>query len=284
MKKALFKDSVKEIKNTYKRFLSILLMAFLGVGFFAGIRATSPDMVDTIDDYYNSHNMYDIQIISTLGLTNDDIEEISKVENVKEVVGTYETDATLEVENKELVAKVMCIEDINKPELIEGKMPENESECVVEPLFLTANNKKIGDTIELSIENVTNDDGEEVEYLNQKQLKIVGTVKSPIYLSSDRGTSSLGSGKIDYYIYINKNNIKASDVYTNIYAKVENPENFQTSSTKYEEYIENTVNNIEEIKDEREQARQNALIEKATKKVEDAENEFNTKKQEEETE
>ena len=75
--KALFKDSVKEIKNTYKRFLSILLMAFLGVGFFAGIRATSPDMVDTIDDYYNSHNMYDIQIISTLGLTNDDIEEIS---------------------------------------------------------------------------------------------------------------------------------------------------------------------------------------------------------------
>ena len=284
MKKALFKDSVKEIKNTYKRFLSILLMAFLGVGFFAGIRATSPDMVDTIDDYYNSHNMYDIQIISTLGLTNDDIEEISKVENVKEVVGTYETDATLEVENKELVAKVMCIKDINKPELIEGKMPENESECVVELLFLTANNKKIGDTIELNIENVTNDDGEEVEYLNQKQLKIVGTVKSPIYLSRDRGTSSLGSGKIDYYIYINKNNIKASDVYTNIYAKVENPENFQTSSTKYEEYIENTVNNIEEIKDEREQARQNALIEKATKKVEDAENEFNTKKQEVETE
>ena len=273
MKKALFKDSVKEIKNTYKRFLSILLMAFLGVGFFAGIRATSPDMVDTIDDYYNSHNMYDIQIISTLGLTNDDIEEISKLENVKEVVGTYETDATLEVENKELVAKVMCIKDINKPELIEGKMPENELECVVEPLFLTANNKKIGDTIELSIENVTNDDGEEVEYLNQKQLKIVGTVKSPIYLSRDRGTSSLGSGKIDYYIYINKNNIKSSDVYTNIYVKVENPENFQTSSTKYEEYIENTVNNIEEIKDEREQARQNTLIEKTTKKYKDAENE-----------
>ena len=77
MKKALLKDSIKEIKNTYKRFISILLMAFLGVGFFAGIRATSPDMVDTIDNYYDKQNVYDIQIVSTLGLTDEDLEEIS---------------------------------------------------------------------------------------------------------------------------------------------------------------------------------------------------------------
>ena len=78
MKKALFKDSIKEIKNTYKRFISILLMAFLGVGFFAGVRATSPDMLDTIDIYYKNQNMYDIQIISTLGLTIDDLNSIKK--------------------------------------------------------------------------------------------------------------------------------------------------------------------------------------------------------------
>ena len=60
MKKALMKDSIKEIKNTYKRFLSILLMAFLGVGFFAGIKATSPDMVNTIDKFYKDQNVYDI--------------------------------------------------------------------------------------------------------------------------------------------------------------------------------------------------------------------------------
>lgn len=69
MKKALFKDSVREIKNTYKRFISILLMAFLGVGFFAGMKAASPDMVDTIDDFYKNQNVFDIQVISTLGLT-----------------------------------------------------------------------------------------------------------------------------------------------------------------------------------------------------------------------
>ena len=92
MKKALLKDSFKEIKNTYKRFISIALMAFLGVGFFAGIRATSPDMVDTIDKYYKNQNVYDIQVVSTLGLTNDDIEELSKIPNIETVVGSYEKD------------------------------------------------------------------------------------------------------------------------------------------------------------------------------------------------
>ena len=87
MKKALMKDSIKEIKNTYRRFLSILLMAFLGVGFFAGVRATSPDMVDTMDKYYDNQNVYDIQIMSTLGLTDSDIEEISKIENVEMLLG-----------------------------------------------------------------------------------------------------------------------------------------------------------------------------------------------------
>lgn len=82
MKKALTKDSFKEIKKSYKRFISILLMAFLGVGFFAGVRASSPDMEKTIDKYLDERNVYDIKLISTLGLTNDDINAISNLENI----------------------------------------------------------------------------------------------------------------------------------------------------------------------------------------------------------
>ena len=92
MKKALLKDSLKEIKNTYKRFVSILLMAFLGVGFFAGLRASSPDMVDTIDKYYDNQNVYDIQVLSTLGLTDEDVDALSKVDNVENVYASYEVD------------------------------------------------------------------------------------------------------------------------------------------------------------------------------------------------
>lgn len=280
MKKALFKDSVKEIKNTYKRFISILLMAFLGVGFFAGMRASSPDMVDTIDQYYKENQVYDIQILSTLGLTNDDIESISKIDNIETIVGTYEIEGKMEIENKEIITKIMCIEELNQPILLQGELPKNQDECVVEEKFLTANNKSIGDTIEVEVENTKNDEGEEIEYLNQSNLKIVGTVKSPLYISRDRGTSSLGSGKIDYYIYMPKENIKANQIYTGLYIKVKDSEKYTTSSEKYEDYIAEVREEIEAIKEEREQARHDKLVNIATAKVEEAETELNGKKQE----
>ena len=278
MKTALLKDSVREIKNTYKRFISILLMAFLGVGFFAGIRATSPDMIDTLDNYYDSQNVYDIQVISTLGLTQEDIDELSKIENVEEVTGSFEKDGMVELENIEAVVKTMTLQDLNQPVLIEGELIQNSDECLVESDFLTANNLHIGDTITLEIEKSTTDDGEEIDYLKQKELKIVGTVQSPLYISRERGTSSLGAGKVNYYMYISQDNINASSVYTNIYIKVKDAQGYTTSSDKYDECVENVEDKIEEIKEAREQARHNQLVEIAQTKVDDAEKELNDQK------
>ena len=252
MKKALLKDSVKEIKNTYKRFISILLMAFLGVGFFAGIRAASPDMLDTIDQYYKEQNVFDIEILSTLGLTQQDIEEISKIENVEAVDGAYEIDGKIETESKETIAKFITIGDINKPLLLKGELPVNENECLVEESFLSANNKSIGDTIQVEIEETTNDNGNKIQYLKNNEMKIVGTVQSPLYISRDRGSSNLGAGKINYYVYIPKENINATDVYTNIYIKVKDADKYTTSSDKYEDYIEDVKDSIEQIKEDTE--------------------------------
>jgi len=279
MKSALLKDSIKEIKNTYKRFLSILVMAFLGVGFFAGMRAASPDMVDTIDQYYKESQVYDIKILSTLGLTNDDIDALSEIDEIENTVGTYETEGKIEIDNKEIITKIMSVEKLNKPILLQGNLPKTQNECVVEDSFLTANHKSIGDTIEIEIEKTKNDEGEEVEYLNKNILKIVGTVKSPLYISRDRGTSSLGSGKIDYYIYVPKENIKANEIYTNIYIKLKNSENYTTSSEKYEEYIAEVKEKIEAIKEEREKARHDKLVDIATRKVKEAEEKLNENKQ-----
>ena len=279
MKSALLKDSIKEIKNTYKRFLSILVMAFLGVGFFAGMRAASPDMVDTIDQYYKESQVYDIKILSTFGLTNDDIDAISEIDEIENTVGTYETEGKIEIDNKEIITKIMSVEKLNKPILLQGNLPKTQNECVVEDSFLTANHKSIGDTIEVEAEKTKNDEGEEVEYLNKNILKIVGTVKSPLYISRDRGTSSLGSGKIDYYIYVPKENIKANEIYTNIYIKLKNSENYTTSSEKYEEYIAEVKEKIEAIKEEREKARHDKLVDIATRKVKEAEEKLNENKQ-----
>lgn len=246
MKKALLKDSIKQIKNTFKRFISILLMAFLGVGFFAGLRAASPDMVNTIDEYYKEQNVYDIQILSTQGITKTDIEKISEIEEVKKAEGNYEKDGKIEIENKEKIAKLISIGEINKPVLIEGKMPQKENECLVEQTFIESNNKKIGDTINIDIEKTKIPTGEKIEYLNKNELTIVGIAQSPLYISRDRGSSNLGSGKIDYYLYIPEENIKNKDIYTNMYIKTKNEKEYVTSKKEYEDYINDVINQIKD--------------------------------------
>ena len=281
MKKALLRDSIKEIKNTYKRFISILVMAFLGVGFFAGLRAASPDMLDTIDKFYRDSQVFDIKILSTLGLTESDIDALKNIDGVKNVAGSYEVDGKIKLDKKEIITKLITVGDINKPILLDGNLPQNADECAVEESFLEANNKKIGDIIQVDVEKTKNDNGDEIEYLKNNQLKIVGTIQSPLYVSRDRGTSKLGNGKINYYMYISKDNINANEIYTSVYITAKTTE--QTASTKYEDYIEQIKNNIEEIKSEREQARRNQLVELANGKVADAENELNTQKQEAET-
>ena len=279
MKKALYKDAIKEIKNTYKRFISILLMAFLGVGFFAGIRATSPDMVNTLHTYYEALNVYDIQVLSTLGLTQEDVDAIKQIDGVKDVDGTYETDAIIEIEQAEIIAKVMCIEDTNQPVLLEGRMPEKSTECVVEEGFLKGTNKKIGDTIQIEIEDTTNEEQEKIPYLKEKEMTIVGTVRSPLYLSQDKGTSKLGAGKINYYILIPKENINASEVFTQIYITIENADKLITSSTAYEEKVNEIKTQIENLKEDRQQARYDKLVGNANQKVEEAQATLDKEKQ-----
>ena len=115
MKKALVKDSIRQIKNTFKRFLSIVLIVFLGVGFFAGIRATSPDMKDTVDTYYDLQDVMDIEVLSTLGLTQNDIEALKNVQGNNKVEGSYSIDTTVSNKEKEFVVKVKAKpENINK--------------------------------------------------------------------------------------------------------------------------------------------------------------------------
>ena len=297
IKKALLKDTFKEIKKSYKRFISILLMALLGVGFFAGLRASSPDMVDSIDTYYKKQNVYDIQVMSTLGLTDSDIEALASIENVENVYGTYSKDGVIKTNDKEIVSKILCVDDVNIPVLVEGSMPENIDECVVEEGFLEGTKKNIGDYIDIEPEETnemdtsealggTNEtittEGEETAYLKNKKLKIVGIVESPLYISRERGSTKLGTGVINYYIYVNRENIN-SEVYTEIYITLENRDKYQTGSNNYEDYVEETKDKIEEIKAERENARYQELIDEANAEIAKAEEEFNTEKQNGET-
>ena len=284
MKTALLKDGIKEIKNSYKRFISLLLIVLLGVGFFAGIKATSPDMKKTLDKYFDDLDVMDIQVISTLGLTDDDIEAIGQVDQVEKAEGTYQTDALVTIGEEEVVVKLETLTDsLNKLNLVEGRMPENANECVVEPRFLTGTGHNIGDTIKVEIENITNDDGEEESVLKNNELTIVGIAESPLYIYTDRGSTSLGDGMIDYYVYVSKENLNAS-IYTNVYLTVAGAKDLETNSDDYLEKIGVVKDNLETISEERREARYNELYDSANSKIEDAQKELDEEKEKAEKE
>ena len=270
MKTALFKDGVKEITKSYKRFLSILLIVLLGVGFFAGLKVASPDMRKTLDKYFDELQVMDIQVLSTLGLTDEDVTAIADLENIEKAEGSYQTDAIVNLEEEEVVVKLESILDnINKLEIVEGRLPENKNECVVEPNFLLGTGYNLGDTIEIEVENTTNDDGEEIKVLKQSKVTIVGTVKSPLYIYTDRGNTKLGSGVIDYFLYVPKENINP-EIYTNIYVTVEGARDLETTENKYEDIVGKVEDELEAISEERREARYNELYESTNSKIEDA--------------
>ncbi len=284
MKTALLKDGIKEIKNSYKRFISLLLIVLLGVGFFAGIKATSPDMKKTLDTYFDDLDVMDIQVISTLGLTNDDVKAIGQVDQVEQAEGTYQTDAIVTIGEEEVVVKLETLTDnLNKLNLVEGRMPENANECVVEPRFLIGTGHNIGDTIEVEIEDITNDDGEKEAILKNNELTIVGTAESPLYIYTDRGSTSLGDGMIDYYLYVSKENLNAS-IYTNVYLTVAGAKDLETNSDDYLEKIDAVKDNLEAISEERREARYNELYDSANSKIEEAQKELDEEKEKAEKE
>lgn len=272
MRNVLLKNSIKQIGNTKRRFISILIMALLGVGFFAGLYATGPDMQESLDKYLDNTNTYDIKIVSTLGLTDKDVSEIENIEDLGKVYGIKEKDAEVTINNKEYVVNFIDKNNINEPILIDGSMPENSLECTIDRRFHETYKYNIGDRI------FVND--KENNFKNT-ELTIVGITESPLYISSDRGNSKLGSGTINCISYtINNINI---DYYTSIGIQVKDAKNLQTNTTQYKELIEIAKQKIEKIKEDRQNQRYDELIEEANNKLNDAQNEFNKEKNSGET-
>jgi putative ABC transport system permease protein len=196
MRKASFrKNLLREIKNSKSRFLSIFVIVAIGVAFFAGVRATSPDMILTCDKYLKDNNFSDLTILSPVGFVDTDIENIKSLKGVSEVIPGYGFDAMAVNGRSEKPVKVHSFkigdQRSNKPVLVEGSLPRSEDECVTEETFLQSEHLKIGDYIELKTLSDT------------KKFKIVGTVNSPLYISNyDRGNNSLGNGKTTAFFQI----------------------------------------------------------------------------------
>lgn len=243
MKTKLLKHIFMKIKDNYKRFLSLICMAFLGVGFYAGIQSSSPDMLKTLDNFYDENNVYDISVISNVGLTEDDLLKLSKIKNVELAINIQEKDTYLEIEENNYVVKLIEYNSqMNNVYIKEGRLPKNNNEVSVDNALLENNNLKLGDSITI--------DG--------KKYSIVGNVISPLYFSAERPNSNLGSGKVDYYIYV-YNGFLDLEAYSNIYITVKGAKKYLTNSDSYKKLINNVKKDIDLIKDKQQDIRYDEL-------------------------
>ena len=284
LKKSLFKNNFKSINRTKRRFFSILIMAFLGVGFFSGLVATSPDMLDSLDRYADSSNLYDINILSTLGLTDDDIISIQGVEGVDKVYGTQSKDSLVKIDDQESICKVIEFnENINSPVVIAGRNIENENECLLDPAIVRTGEGAesfIGKKIFLKNEDM---DSEDNPIFTVKEFEIVGIAETPVYISSERGNTTLGNGTVSFYIFT-QDNVINMDYYTGLYVTVKGAKATVTNSDEYLKLVNSVIAKIENITETRENARYQSLVDDATKKINDAQKEFDDKKLEVDTE
>lgn len=262
--KTLFKESVVSVKKNFKRFLSILLIVLLGVGFFAGIKATSPDMKNTIDKYYKDTNFMDFDLISIWGIKDNDIEKLKG--DGYNVEGSYEFDAIVKGETEEVI-KILSYDkdsEINKVVLLNGRFPKKPDECLIEQSKYTKSHK-IGDTITVEDDN-----------LKEKTLTIVGIIKSPIYTSLERGSTKLLSGKVNFFMYVPIDNFDM-DYYTSAYITLNN--SLSTFSNEYENIIESKTKYFENLTESISEVRYNDEIEKANDKIKDSEDKLNKEKE-----
>lgn len=228
--KKLLKETIVCMVKTSKRFISILVIVLLGVGFFAGIRAVAPDMKNTLDNYYEKTNMYDIFITSNYGI-REKVEK--KLEEKYNVETGYSFDA-ITTKKEDYATKIISYnkeDKINTPKLIKGKMPEKVDEVVVDNDFRSE--IKIGDKITI-----------DSNLINNKTVTVTGYVESPLYISTERDSTNLLSGTIDYYLYMNETNI-ISPVKTTAYINLAAEES--RFSKKYEDTVKKAKKDIRKI-------------------------------------
>lgn len=280
MTKALRKDFGREIKKSFSRFISILLIAALGVAFYSGIRSAMPAMRNTADAIYDAENLMDIRIISTLGMTENDLEEIKKVEGVKEAEGSFSSDFLCLANSSEIVTKIIAMpKSINDVKVTEGRYPEKYNECVVSREFLQESGLKFGDYVTL-----TSGTEEDIfETLAAESFEIVGVCKTSYFLNGDMGTSTIGDGVVDGYVVIPQEAF-VTDYFTDIYVTVNGVAELDCYSEEYAEKIEVVINNIKQIADKRCDIRYSEVRAKSSEMLEDARNEYENAKNTAETE
>ncbi len=277
MKNAIFKEALREIRRSKNRFISILAIIAVGCGFFAGVKSACPDMKLTARTYFDEHQLYDIQLISTYGFDENDLSAIEQLEGIRGFLPSWYTDVLVSEEgSSELIFRVLADsgdatgEDaLNEPMLIEGRMPENSNECVVGITDLMPAAWDIGSVIELK------DGGDDTleDTLSTTGYTVVGFVKTPQFFNLTLGSTTIGDGQLDGYLIVPAENF-TMDVYTSVYLTLEDTLGAEPFSEEYEQAVDGLADQLEAIADRRSDERYEEILAEAEEELTDARKEL----------
>ena len=267
MKSGMWKSTVREIKQSFGRFMAIFAITALGVSLFSGLKVIQPAMVKTTDNYFREKEFYDYRVLSTLGFEQQDLEKISDQEGVRFAEGIVSVDVLCDTESESgKVLKIYSLpENINGIELKEGRLPESSKECVVDAL--TFPKDCIGQKIFLSREN----EEDTLENFIYEEYEIVGTVQSSNYIQFERGNTSLGKGKISGFMYIPMEGFDV-DYYTEILVKFD--EDYKIYSDEYKSFIDGKETVWESLAEDAAGDRYDRLMNEAEGELADAKQEL----------
>lgn len=286
-KRSFYIDIFRTLRNNLSRFIAIVVMTALGTGVFTGFAAGCMDVFDSADHFYDKQNTYDIKIVSTLGLSEDDLSSLAALSNVKSVFGNCSMDVVIkQKQGSQLLANVSTLdtEGMNVPYVLEGTLPTKAGQIAVTSKFITDSGLQIGDSILL--EETVDADEEDTEdtettssapSLAVKNYEITAIILSPLNISNTEGSLAavtLSSGRSDYMLYVTRDCIK-SDIYTAIYLTIDGTEDLNCYSVEYQKLVEDMTATIENtIQDEREQVRYEKVVGDAKTKLAEAEQEL----------
>ena len=277
MSKGMIKTTIREIKGSLGRYMAILAIVMLGVGLFSGLKATTPAMIATENDYLTQQNFFDFRLLSTVGFDEEDVEELIKLDEVADAEGAVSVDAlcTLGEGNESAYIIHMLPESINRVVLTDGRMPEHADECLLDSALYGE------EAIGMQITVTDSNDEDTLEMFEERTFTAVGIVRSPYYINFERGTTSIGEGKITAFFYVPREAF-ACDYLTEIYVAAR--QKYDVYSDEYEDYIDAIQPEIEEKNELLVTERYEELIAEAREKIDDAQTELDDKRAEAEEE
>lgn len=267
MNRSIIKLTKREIRSSLGRYLAIFAIIALGAGLFVGLRLSRPDFLETYNNYTNKTNFYDFRLVSTLGLTDEDIAEVKKLDGVKLAEGAVGADFLFNTADEDnLIMMAQSIpENVNQIKLKAGRMPEKANECLADPDMYSKDD--IGSTIKLSKDNSE----QTFDTFAYDEYTIVGLADSVLYINMERGSSTLGNGSVKGYIYIPMDGF-STDYYTDIYVCVDS-EGY-VYSDEYEQSTQKYVDGLEKFMSERAVIRRDAIIDDAMSQLDDAKKQY----------